>query len=87
MPNIMKNVQQISTILPIGRNDDSNVCTTNFKPGALLMTRNGRNDRSKRNTRNIPNIRGLESLNKDMSKSIMDIITSEPSIMFQPELK
>lgn len=46
IPNMMKNVQQIRTILPIGRSDDRRVCTTNFKPGALLMTRKGRNERN-----------------------------------------
>ena len=35
---MMKKVQQMSTMLPIGRRDDSSVCTTSFKPGALLMT-------------------------------------------------
>ena len=35
---MMKNVQQINTMLPIGRNDDNNVWTTNFNPGARLIT-------------------------------------------------
>ena len=38
MPNMMKNVIQMRTMLPMGRNDDSKVCTTNLRPGALLMT-------------------------------------------------
>jgi len=38
MPKIMKKVQQIRTMLPIGRSDDSSVCTTSFRPGALLIT-------------------------------------------------
>jgi len=38
MPKMMKKVQQMRTMLPIGRNDDSNVCTTSFNPGARLMT-------------------------------------------------
>lgn len=83
---MMKNVQQIKTIFPMGRNDDSNVWTTNFNPGARLITRNGRNERNKRNTRNIPNIRGLEWKN-DINRSIIEIVTNEPSIIFQPELK
>ncbi len=111
MPKMMKNVQQIRTIFPIGRSDDSNVCTTNFRPGARLITRNGRSDRNKRNTlrklrdnffsalnriatdcsahitRKIPKILGLESLTSDINKSIIEILTSEPSIIFHPELK
>lgn len=47
---MIKNVQHIKTIFPIGRNDESNVCTTNLSPGALLITRNGLNDLNKRNT-------------------------------------
>lgn len=38
MPKMMKNVAAISTMLPIGFNDDINVSTTIFRPGALLMT-------------------------------------------------
>ena len=38
MPNMMKNVQQMRTMFPIGRRDDNNVCTTSFKPGARLIT-------------------------------------------------
>lgn len=48
----MKNVQQISTMLPMGRRDDKSVCTTNFRPGARLITRSGRRERSSRNTCN-----------------------------------
>jgi len=50
IPKIIKNVQQMRTMLPIGFNDDSRVCTTSFRPGARLITRNGRSDRSSRNT-------------------------------------
>jgi len=46
----MKNVQQISTMLPIGLNDESSVCTTNFRPGALLITLNGLSDLNSLNT-------------------------------------
>jgi len=38
MPKMMKKVQQMSTMLPIGRSDDSSVCTTSFSPGARLIT-------------------------------------------------
>lgn len=34
----------------MGLNEDNNVCTTNFKPGALLITRKGRNERNNLNT-------------------------------------
>ena len=50
MPKMMKNVQQMSTMLPIGFSEESSVCTTSFRPGARLMTRSGRRERSKRNT-------------------------------------
>lgn len=46
MPKMMKNVQQISTILPIGRSDDNRVWTTSFKPGARFITLSGLNDLS-----------------------------------------
>ena len=39
---MMKNVQQMSTMLPMGRSDDSKVCTTSFNPGAREITRSGR---------------------------------------------
>jgi len=39
---MMKKVQQMSTMLPIGRSDDSSVCTTSFRPGALLITLQGK---------------------------------------------
>lgn len=47
---MIKNVQQINTIFPMGLKDDNNVCTTSFKPGALFITLNGRSDLSKRKT-------------------------------------
>lgn len=50
MPNIIKNVQHISTILPMGLRDDKSVCTTNFKPGALFITLRGLKDRNSLNT-------------------------------------
>nr|CAI5857213.1 unnamed protein product [Callosobruchus analis] len=46
IPKIMKNVQQINTMFPIGLKEDNNVCTTNFKPGALFITLRGRSDLS-----------------------------------------
>ncbi len=39
----MKKVQQIKTIFPIGRSEERSVCTTSFRPGALLITRSGLN--------------------------------------------
>lgn len=47
---MMKKVQQINTIFPIGRKDDSNVWTTSFNPGALFITLRGRKDRNNLNT-------------------------------------
>jgi len=38
IPNMIKNVQQMRTTFPIGRSDDSNVITTNLRPGARLIT-------------------------------------------------
>lgn len=58
---MMKNVQQMSTMFPIGLNDDNNVCTTSFNPGARLITRRGRNDLKRRKTRRMPNILGLKT--------------------------
>jgi hypothetical protein len=111
MPNIMKNVQHINTMFPMGLSEDSNVCTTSFKPGARFITLSGRNDLNSLNTckwnnslniilnssRNnikltaltlrIPNILGLDSETRDISRSIMEIITKEPSMMFHPDVK
>lgn len=50
MPNMMKKVQQMSTIFPIGLNDERSVWTTSFKPGALFITLNGLNDLNNLNT-------------------------------------
>ena len=38
MPKMMKNVQQMRTMLPMGLREESRVCTTNFSPGARLIT-------------------------------------------------
>ena len=38
MPKMMKNVQQMRTMFPMGRSDDSSVCTTSLRPGARLIT-------------------------------------------------
>lgn len=35
---MMKNVQQMTTIWPMGLSEDISVCTTSFKPGARLIT-------------------------------------------------
>jgi len=40
----MKNVQQMRTMFPIGRRDESRVWTTSFRPGARFITRSGRSD-------------------------------------------
>lgn len=50
MPKIMKKVQQMRTIFPIGLRDDNRVCTTSLRPGARLITRNGRSDLRSLNT-------------------------------------
>ena len=84
---MMKKVQQIRTMFPIGFREESNVCTTNFRPGDLLMTRNGLNARTKRNTRSISNIFEAVPNNAVIVVSITDIRTNEPSIMFHPDLK
>lgn len=69
---MMKNVQHIKTIFPIGRRDESKVCTTSFRPGALLMTRRGRRDRNRRNTLKIPNILGLEIEQKPLKLFVLE---------------
>lgn len=38
-------------------------------------------------TLKIPKILGLDSDTRDINRSIMDIMTSEPSIMFHPDVK
>lgn len=38
-------------------------------------------------TLNIPNILGLLDESRDMDKSMMEMITRTPSMMFQPEVK
>ena len=50
IPKMMKNVQQMRTMFPIGLRDDNSVWTTSFRPGALLMTLRGLSDRNSRNT-------------------------------------
>lgn len=74
-------------MLPIGLKEDNNVCTTSFNPGALFITRSGLRDRRSLKTLKIPNILGLDSLINDISKSTIEIITNEPSIIFHPDVK
>lgn len=38
-------------------------------------------------TLRIPNIRGLDSDTRDINKSIIDIITRDPSMIFHPDVK
>lgn len=38
-------------------------------------------------TLKIPNILELDWLNNDINKSMIDIVTNEPSIIFQPDVK
>lgn len=58
MPKIMKKVQQMSTMLPIGFKLLISVITTSFTPGARFITRRGRRARNRRKTRITPNIFG-----------------------------
>ena len=71
----------------MGRREERSVCTTSFKPGALLITRRGRKVRNKRNTLNIPNIFGLLLSVKLSIMSTVEIITSIASILFHPLFK
>jgi hypothetical protein len=80
----MKNVQHIKTMFPMGRNDESKVCTTSFKPGALLITLNGRNVRNSLNTLKTPNILGLLLAVNVIMTSMSDTKTRAPSMTFQP---
>ena len=84
---MIKNVQQIKTIFPIGRSDDKRVSTTSLRPGALLITRRGRSVLSRRNTLRMPKIFGLFIAIKLTNTSINDIMTKKPSILFQPLFK
>jgi hypothetical protein len=38
IPKIMKKVQQMSTMFPIGLNEERRVWTTSLRPGARLIT-------------------------------------------------
>jgi hypothetical protein len=58
MPKMMKKVQQIRTIFPIGFKLLIRVMTTSLTPGARLMTLSGRRALNKRKTRMTPNIFG-----------------------------
>ena len=71
-------------MFPIGRIEDKSVVTTSFRPGALLITRNGLSVRKRRNTRSTPNILLLLFRIKVIMISLLDIITINMSILFQP---
>lgn len=43
--------------------------------------------KNRKHTLNIPNILGLLDDSKDIDKSIIEMITRTPSIIFQPEVK
>ena len=87
IPKMMKKVQQIRTMLPIGFNEESNVWTTSFKPGALLITLKGLRALTSLNTRRIPKIFEVCPKMMTMLVSIKDTMTRVPSMMFQPDLK
>ena len=87
IPKMMKKVQQIKTMFPIGLREDRSVCTTNLRPGALLITRSGLNARTSLNTRRISKIFEVWPKIIEMMVSKSEMITSVPSIMFQPDLK
>lgn len=55
---MMKKVQQMSTMLPMGFRLLISVMTTSFTPGARLITRSGLSARSNRSTRITPKILG-----------------------------
>ena len=38
IPKMMKKVQQMRTMLPMGFKEDNRVCTTSFRPGARFIT-------------------------------------------------
>ena len=50
MPKMMKNVQQMSTMLPMGFREERRVWTTSLRPGARLMTLRGRRALTRRKT-------------------------------------
>ena len=84
---MMKNVQQMRTMFPMGLREDRSVWTTSFKPGALLMTLRGRSARTKRKTRKMSNIFEPCPKTMVMRVSTTEMRTSDPSIMFHPDLK
>ena len=87
IPKMMKKVQQISTIFPMGFKEDRRVCTTSLRPGARLMTLNGLNARTSRKTRRIPKILDVCPKMITMLVSIRETMTRVPSMTFQPDLK
>lgn len=87
MPKMMKKVQHMRTMFPIGFKDDSKVCTTSLRPGALLMTLKGLRALTRRKTRRISKILDVWPNITVHKVSNSDTITSVPSITFQPDLK
>lgn len=87
MPKMMKKVQHMRTMLPMGLSDESKVWTTNFNPGALFITRKGRKARTSLKTLRISKIFDVWPNITEMMVSKRDTITRVPSIMFHPDLK
>ena len=87
MPKIMKNEQQISTVFPIGRSEDSSDSTTSFKPGALLIARSGRSVRIILNIFSRLKTRILLSAIELINKSTKEHNTRKKSIRFHPSFK
>ncbi len=87
IPKIMKKVQQMRTMFPMGFSDDSSVWTTSFNPGALLITLSGLRARTSRKTRRIPKIFDVWPRIITIIVSTSETITKLPSMTFQPRKK
>ena len=84
---MMKNVQQMRTMFPMGLSDESSVCTTSLSPGALLMTLSGLRALTRRKTRRMPKILAEVPRTTMKKVSTRETMTKDPSMMFQPDLK
>ena len=83
----MKNVQVISTVFPMGFNDDNKDVTTSFKPGALFIALRGLKVRIILRILSKLSTRILFSAIALIIKSTSDAITKKKSIIFHPSFR
>ena len=71
----------------MGLSEESKVCTTSLRPGALLITRKGRNARTRRKTLRMSKILEVVPKTTVTKVSTSETVTNVPSMIFQPDLK